>query len=283
MTLLVKRSISALAFLASRLMQTASLRKMLFNAIRLQRIEIERFRQMEEIRFLAYCIANRHKSRSQILQDLWVGYELGEKRKGFFVEFGATNGILNSNTWLLEREYDWRGILAEPNPLWHSALVQNRSSRIDRRCVGSSSGRNVRFLVTDAVDPELSGVAEFAGGDHFAEVRASGREIQVETVSLNQLLLDHGAPPKINYMSIDTEGSEYEILSAFDFSRYEIDVISIEQNKQTEAAIEVLLMNNGYKRVFKEFSQWDGWYIRGDLRSAQTKLETSRERSLIQS
>jgi FkbM family methyltransferase len=247
---------------------------MMFNAIRLQRIEVERFSQMEQIRFLAYCFVNRHQSRSQILQDLWVGYELGERREGFFVEFGATNGMLNSNTWLLEKKYGWKGIVAEPNPLWHSALMQNRSSSIDRRCVSSSSGTKVRFLITDSVDPELSGVAEFAGGDHFAEVRSAGREIQVETVTLNQLLIDHDAPTKIDYMSIDTEGSEYDILRAFDFSRYAIDLISVEQNRKTEAAIDAILTRHGYTRVFKEFSQWDGWYVRsgagGDRNGSRT-------------
>ncbi|QOG19039.1 MULTISPECIES: FkbM family methyltransferase [Bradyrhizobium] len=278
MTVFAKRGLSALASLASRAAKSPSLRRMMFNAIRLQRVEIERFSRMEEVRFLAYCFLNRHQSRSQILQDLWVGYELGERRGGFFVEFGATNGILNSNTWLLEKKYGWKGIVAEPNPLWHSALRQNRSSSIDRRCVSSSSGTKVRFLITDSVDPELSGVAEFAGGDHFAEVRSAGQEIQVETVTLNQLLVDHDAPAKIDYMSIDTEGSEYDILRAFDFSRYAIELISVEQNRKTEAAIDAILTRHGYTRVFKEFSQWDGWYVRSSAGSDRNGSRTMASR-----
>jgi FkbM family methyltransferase len=266
---LAKHSISALAYGAHKAGERASLRRMLFNSIRLKRVETERFSGREEFRFLAYCFLNRHQSRSQILQDLWVSYELGEKREGFFVEFGATNGVVNSNTWLLERKYGWRGILAEPNPFWHSALAQNRSAAIDRRCVSSTSAQKVRFLTTDAVDPELSGVAEFASGDHFAGVRSDGVEIEVETISLNQLLSDHHAPITIDYMSIDTEGSEYDILQSFDFSRRVIELISVEQNRKTEAAIEALLARQGYQRVFREFSQWDGWYVRaeGEFRS----------------
>ena len=250
MTSPVKRGISALAFLFGRAAQNPSVRRMLFNGIRLRRTEIEPFSQMEEIRFLAYCFLNRHESRSQILQDLWVAYELGERRGGFFVEFGATDGVANSNTWLLEEKYGWNGILAEPNPLWHAALAQNRKARIDRRCVTSSSGETVRFLATDAVDPELSGLAEFAGGDHFAKVRSA--------------LIDHGAPARIDYLSIDTEGSEFEILRTLDFSRYAIDLISVEQNKKTEASIDTILTSHGYKRVFREFSQWDGWYVHAE-------------------
>jgi FkbM family methyltransferase len=266
MSRLAKHGISAVAYAAHMAAKSASVQRMLFNFIRLNRIETERFRSIEECRFLAYVFLNRHESRSQILQDLWVRYELGEKREGFFVEFGASNGVVNSNTWLLEKKYGWKGILAEPNPVWHSMLTANRDSAIDHRCVDSSTGKIVAFLTTDASDPELSSIAEFAGGDHFAEVRARGTAIQVETVSLRDLLIEHKAPVEVDYLSIDTEGSEYAILSQFDFSRHVVNLISVEQNRHTEAKIEALLTEQGFDRVFKEFSQWDGWYARAERR-----------------
>jgi hypothetical protein len=77
---LKRQVISTLAGATYKLAQSASLRKAIFNAIRHRRIEVERFRQMEECDFLAYIFLNREKSKSQILQDLWVNYELGEKR-----------------------------------------------------------------------------------------------------------------------------------------------------------------------------------------------------------
>jgi FkbM family methyltransferase len=263
---LAKPGISAIAYAASRAAESTALRNMLFNSIRLNRMETERFRNIKECRFLAYVFSNRDESKSQILQDLWVSYELGEKREGFFVEFGATNGLVNSNTWLLEKKYDWKGILAEPNPIWHAMLAKNRGAAIDHRCVDATTGKTVTFLTTDGSDPELSAIAEFAGGDHFAEVRAKGTAIQVKTVSLNDLLSEYKAPDEIDYLSIDTEGSEYAILSQFDFSRYVVNLISVEQNRHTEPQIETLLKSQGFDRVFKEFSQWDGWYVRADLR-----------------
>ncbi|WP_213769820.1 FkbM family methyltransferase [Bradyrhizobium sp. dw_78] len=269
-----KHGVSALAYAAHKAARSAALRRMLFNSIRLNRIESERFRSMEECGFLAYSFLNRHESKSQILQDLWVGYELGERRGGFFVEFGATDGLVNSNTWLLENKYGWTGILAEPNPVWHSALRVNRNSIIDHRCVSSSTGKIASFLTTDGSDPELSAIAEFADGDHFAGVRAEGVAIKVETVSLNQLLTEHDAPAGIDYLSIDTEGSEYDILSHFDFSRHRIDLISVEQNRHTEPRIEALLTGQGYDRVFSEFSQWDGWYVRAEWRRQGARFRT---------
>lgn len=261
-----KNILSAVAYAGYLAAANPRLRKIVFNSIRLNRPETDRLRRMEELRFLAYLFHRRHESRSQILQDLWVCYELGERQGGFFVEFGATNGLVNSNTWLLEKKYDWKGILVEPNPIWHSALVENRSSIVDRRCVSSSTGKTVAFLTTDDADPELSSIAEFAKDDHFASVRADGVEIKVDTISLNDLLKEYNAPFEINYISIDTEGSEFDILSNFDFSKHAFDVISVEQNRFTERKIESLLSKNGYIRVFKEFSQWDGWYVHAEQR-----------------
>lgn len=271
---LTKKSISAAAYLGHMAARNPTVLTMAFNAIRLNRVETERFRQSEAFRFLAYVFAKRHTSRSQILQDLWVCYELNEKRDGFFVEFGATNGLTNSNSWLLEKRYGWTGVLAEPNPVWRTDLLKNRSgARIDLRCVHAYTGRTVAFTATDNSDPELSCISEFSRMDHFAPVRAKGAELLVETVSLNDLLAQHEAPAEIDYMSIDTEGSEYVILSEFDFKRYRPQLLSVEQNPTTEPLIQQLLERHGYVRVFDGFSQWDGWYVQGERRRETRGLE----------
>jgi FkbM family methyltransferase len=262
---LAKQGLSIIAFGAYKAAENETFRRMIFNSIRLNRTETERFSANHTYRFLAYVFLNRHRSKSQILQDLWVNFELGEKRGGFFVEFGAASGLQNSNTWLLEKEQDWNGILVEPNPFWHAALKDSRSATIDYRCVHPVSGERVTFLATDAFDPELSGIAKYADGDHFAETRAKGKAIEVETITLDDLFRQHDAPDVIDYLSVDTEGSEFAILSKFDFSRRIINLISVEQNRKTETKIEGLLKEQGFNRVFKEFSQWDGWYVRANF------------------
>ena len=85
------------------------------------------------------------KSQSQLRQDIFVLSELGFKRDGFFVEFGATNGIDLSNTYLLEKEFSWRGILAEPARIWHENLIENRSANVDFECVWRESGQTLNF------------------------------------------------------------------------------------------------------------------------------------------
>jgi FkbM family methyltransferase len=249
------------------------LQKILFNALRLYRPEIKPMLQNRDVGFLAYCLSRRARSRSQILQDLWVCFELEEKQDGFFVEFGATNGVKNSNTWLLEKELGWRGILAEPNPFWHSDLAANRHVQIEHQCVSRRSGDSVSFITTDDTDPELSAIAaDTAMNDHFADLRRKAKSITLTTISLDDLLDRYDAPAVIDYISIDTEGNEFEILSSFDFDRRRFKLISVEQNKDTEHKIQKLLESKHYIRVFTQFSQWDGWYISAEMRQSSRTI-----------
>ena len=84
-------------------------------------------------------------SKAQLWQDLFVLSELEFKRNGFFVEFGAANGIDLSNTYLLEKEFNWTGILAEPAKYWHSELKRNRSAFISDKCVWVDSTSTLTF------------------------------------------------------------------------------------------------------------------------------------------
>ncbi|MBX9932026.1 MAG: FkbM family methyltransferase [Methylobacterium sp.] len=254
----IKQALGGLSHAAAR---KGYVRQVLFNAMAQRSPEITRLHELEELRFLSHCFLDFERSCSQILQDLWVTFETEGLQEGFFVEFGATNGRVNSNTWLLEKQYGWSGILAEPNPVWHADLSRNRVCEIEHRCIAARSGERVEFVT--ATDPELSTIATCAAGDHFASVRLAAPRISVETLSLNDLLAERRAPMRIDYMSVDTEGSEFEILSAFDFDRYDVRLLSIEHNNTgAENEIEALMESNGYVRKFPEFSQWDAWFVR---------------------
>ena len=69
-------------------------------------------------------------SKSQLHQDIFVLVALDFKRNGFFVEFGATNGVVDSNSWLLENKFGWEGIVAEPGKRWQKQLKNNRHCQI---------------------------------------------------------------------------------------------------------------------------------------------------------
>jgi FkbM family methyltransferase len=213
---------------------------------------------------LGYIIKNYQKSYSQLQQDLWALYEYKEKYKsdlnGYFVEFGATDGRTLSNTFILEKNYNWRGILVEPSKSFENSLRTNRTSIIDSRCVFSESGTMIDFNEVEV--GELSGIASHQNLDGWSKHRDRFISYKVKTVTLNDLLLEHNAPKIINYMSIDTEGSEYEILKNFPFERWVIEVLTIEHNfTQNEVLIEELLISQGYRRRIPKTSCWDSWYV----------------------
>jgi FkbM family methyltransferase len=210
--------------------------------------------------FLAFCRAHGSIGRGQLFQDLWVLFETEQQLAGYFVEFGAVDGLAHSNTLVLERQFGWRGILAEPNPYMVKSLEKNRVASIDTRCVWSKSDELVELLVTP--DPEFSTLVSLAKSDqHFTTERMSGEMHKVLTVSLADLLEQHDAPLVIDYMSVDTEGSEYEILTAFPFGSRTIRLLSIEHNhRPIECDLDRLMATHGYERRFPELSGWDAWY-----------------------
>ncbi len=212
------------------------------------------------------------KSTSQLAQDLFVAANSEPKNQNFFVEFGATDGVTNSNTLLLEKELGWNGILVEPATIWQDALTRNRLCKIDKRCVYPKSGQYLTFLEVDnegSAEPGLSGLKEFANnGDWASRIRLSkSTKSIVETISLNDLLDFHKAPKTIDYMSIDTEGSELEILKSYNFNERKINIITVEHNwhKNNRSQIYQLLTSKGYIRVLEEISLFDDWYILENL------------------
>lgn len=199
---------------------------------------------------------------SQLQQDFVAQFfhSLNSNKPGYFVEFGASDGIVFSNTLLLEQKYSWTGIIAEPAKSWQESLKKNRKCRIDFRCVWTESGKQINFNETTSA--EYSTINHFSDSDLHKEIRRSGRKYSVETVSLRDLLDDHGAPKVISYLSVDTEGSEYEILERFDFSEYSFNFISVEHNYGVNRRkMAALLEGNGYSQVLQSHSEFDDWFI----------------------
>jgi hypothetical protein len=84
----------------------------------------------------------------------------------------------------------------------------------------------------------------------------------VETTSLLDLLKHHNAPKHIEFLSVDTEGSEFEILNAFDFSQYTFGAICVEHNYlENRPKVKQLLLANGYRQVYPELSDFDDWFV----------------------
>lgn len=196
---------------------------------------------------------------SQLGQDLWVLERTNFQRGGFFVEFGATDGLTLSNTWLLEAKFGWTGLLAEPNPAFHDDLRANRTGcSVTDAVIGARTGEDVEFIFADV----YGGISDYAEADNHADkreaYRAQGHVQVLTTVSLDDFLKKNGAPRVIDYLSIDTEGSEFDILNAFPFDDWTIRLITVEHNFTPQREnIRALLEEHGYRRTQ---ARWDDWY-----------------------
>jgi FkbM family methyltransferase len=198
------------------------------------------------------------KAVSQLGQELWVLEKTKYKSDGFFVEFGATDGVLLSNTWLLEMQFGWQGICAEPNQKLYKRLRRNRNCTVSSACIGEKSGEKVEFIFADA----YGGMLKYAHEDMHKSKReayhsAGGGVTVLTTISLHDFLLEHDAPKIIDYLSIDTEGSEFEILKSFPFDKWNIRLLTIEHNfTERRKDIRGLLESHGYCCMEQKFDDW---------------------------
>lgn len=203
------------------------------------------------------------KSKSQHFQDVWALMESGFKHGGTFVEVGAFNGVDISNTYMLEKSFGWTGLLAEPNPQHHANIRAHRAAELSTSCVHATTGQRMAFWVTQSSGH--SALAEVATLDQHAEKRQRDhQEIEVETISLNDLLAQVRMPATIDFISMDTEGNEPAILSTFDFARWDVRLWCVEHNHHAaaEAEIDRIMLGNGYHRRYRGLSETDGWYAR---------------------
>lgn len=158
---------------------------------------------------------------AQHAQDLAVLKHYGKDFTGYFIEIGANDGKTLSNTLLLE-EYGWTGFLVEADPATANKIPDTRNAPYANIAVSKEHG-TATFL--------QHGVT---GGIHDyiqkPNVKANGRKITVKTTPLHDLLLTQGCPKRIDFLSIDIEGAEYDVLSVFPFEQWDIGYLLVEHN-----------------------------------------------------
>lgn len=229
--------------------------------------------------FLDFCENVAPFTYGQHLQDAFCLWQSGLKPTGYFVEFGALNGVNVSNTYLLE-VLGWKGIVAEPHPSYAQLLNSNRNCHVSTDCVWKKSGEQIKFNAVKG-KPALSTIAgiEYDDVQDAAGARDEYVEHMVQSITLVDLLDRFTAPQYIDCLSIDTEGSELDILEVFDFSRYTFGTIVVEHgfSSKREPLFE-LLSQNGYGRKWKHISGHDDWYVHASYAElADGNLQKQRE------
>ena len=174
--------------------------------------------------------------------------KLNQQRGGFFIDSGAAEGIQGNNTYVLETQFGWTGICVEPTPEFFDSLRQVRRCHLVNGALSDQDGEAT--LVIPAGNPWLSGLEHKLGQDIWAVTRAgAGRKITVPTFRIGTLLAQFQAPKIIDYWSLDTEGSEYEILQTFPWDTYHVTVLTIEHNcTPTTPLIAEFMAKLGYEQ-----------------------------------
>jgi len=156
-------------------------------------------------------------------------------KPGVFVDIGANDGVTYSNTLFFEKTLGWKGVAIEPIPATFEKLKSNRSCDTVNACVGPTDGE-VEFLVIEGPSEMLSGIIDNYDARHLERIKDSQekhgdktKKIMIPSLRLESIMKNTPFN-KIDYLNIDTEGGEFEILKSIDFSKYEIDTISVENN-----------------------------------------------------
>jgi len=208
-----------------------------------------------------------HGYHSQIGQDYVVDQILlGALENGVFVDVGAHDGVEFSNTIFFEAVRGWTGLCIEPNPEVYKSLVTNRKCHTEQVAIGARTS-TLDFTVIQGPDM-LSGLSANFNRRHrrriqsaILEAKGSRQVIQVPVRPLQSLLDFHGIT-HIDLLTIDTEGSELEVLKGIDFHRTHVSCIVIERNYES-GRIPKLLKSKGFTRLLA--LEWDDIYIRNDL------------------
>ena len=200
-------------------------------------------------------------------------------RNGYFVELGAVDGRLLSNTLALEESFGWDGLCIEPSSKYQDLLKSGRRCAFSNAVVSSGpTGRWIQFMdhVRDPVHlikpntaTEMEEVGINAQGQRISILPTDdgmysgildafdtydptgGAVVQRQVMTIGDLLDKVGAPARIDFLSLDTEGSELDILSSFPFETRTLGALTVEHNHNQEKrdAIRRLMESKGYVRV----------------------------------
>jgi FkbM family methyltransferase len=189
------------------------------------------------------------ESFSQFGEDLLLWEHFQKKANGFFVEAGANHPTICSQTRLFESE-GWKGILVEPLPAKAQLLREQRpGSRVFQVAVGSPEQRGRARLAVATAD-SLSGLSPH--GDVQIE-----RFEDVEVKTMDDILADAGNP-KLDFVSIDVEGSELQVLRGFDLARHRPAIMLVEDHLQS-LRVHRHLQKSNYRLVKR--TGCNNWYV----------------------
>lgn len=179
------------------------------------------------------------------------------KKRGFFIELGANDGLFQSNTAFLEKEMEWTGILIEPSPKGYELCIKNRPNSI---CL------NFACVSDDYKENYVEG--DFINNDSMASIngkRTNNKKLtKVRATTLEKIIHEHKCK-NIDFLSLDTEGYEFNILKGLNLDKHRPNYMLIEIYNNDIERIFNLLYSKNYKlhSNFTNYNKidnprWDG-------------------------
>jgi FkbM family methyltransferase len=199
---------------------------------------------------------------SQSKEDIFLNHNIFKNKKnGVYIELGALDGILFSNTKFFEDSLNWKGILIEPHPEKFKQLEINRPNNFLFNNLVSCHKEILEFRYFTDTHAAVSGVENTLSQYHFDTYFENNDEslkllqqnkIFIKPITLTEIVKETSLT-HIDLLSLDVEGHEYEVLKSWDFS-IPIDIILIEtlgvQPEQDDRGREIIIQNN-YKFITK--------------------------------
>lgn len=194
-----------------------------------------------------------HESKSENGQDLFALFSNKYKRGGTFLEFGAFDGVTFSNTFLLERLFNWSGLLLDPIPRHFKEMKLNRNCVSIHAAITASKKEFVKILESPASNLSKP----------VSKRSITDKNHKVPAFTLSEIIDKYFPTKSLDFLSIDVEGEDLEILASIDFSKYEINSICVEHNNRIGSdGLLRYMEKSGYALVWNEYSGNDFWFIR---------------------
>jgi len=226
-----------------------------------------------ETSFIEFCVdayPNSYAQRGQDLFALWANLHEKHTSQFYCVEFGAADGIFISNTALLTHKFNWQALLIEPSPRFFKRLIKNRRHDV---CIqgavagiNDSPGKIAKFHEAGLYTIKDSLTVSESLTEGFKKAKLNSFDVVL--YDLNELIEKLTKTSAIHYLSIDTEGSEYEILQTIDFGKYKFNALTVEcESVQAIRAEKIcsFLASKGYVRVFSYgITGVDLWFLPAD-------------------
>jgi FkbM family methyltransferase len=195
-------------------------------------------------------------SYSQYLQDVFIDFVfLQNDRNGYFIDIGAYDGVTISNTYYFEKNKQWNGVAVEPNKIIFEKLKNNRNCNLVNGVVSDVDGQ-VQYMRVEGAGEMLSGIVNNFADKHKQRIDTSiatygGNKHIEEVISYSiKNIIKQFQISSITILSIDTEGSELQILKTFPFETIKPKLILVENNFRSQE-FSNFLTSKGYHYCFR--------------------------------